>query len=102
MAIGLLYIYKRGKKEFVRKVVLFLVVQAEKALGNGTGELKYTMVVENVYKILPPILRILISKKELGTLIENGVVYLKEYLKQGKDLLSYEDEYEKVSFSSEL
>ncbi|MBU5439317.1 hypothetical protein KQI42_14935 [Tissierella sp. MSJ-40] len=102
ITIGLLFIYKRGKKEFVRQVVLSLVVQAEKALGSGTGELKYMMVVENVYKILPPILKLLISKKELDTLIEDGVVYLKEYLKQGKDLLGYEDEYKKVSFSSEL
>jgi hypothetical protein len=102
MAIGLLYIYRRGKKEFVRQVVLSLVVQAEKVLGNGTGELKYMAVAENVYKILSPILKILISKKELDTLMEDRVVYLKEYLKQGKDLLIYEDEYKKVSFSSEL
>ena len=29
-------------------------------------------------------------------------MYLKEYLKQGKDLLGYEDEYKKVSFANEL
>jgi hypothetical protein len=52
ITIGLLSIYKRGKKEFVEQVVLSLVVQAEKALGSGTGELKYMMVVENVHKIL--------------------------------------------------
>ena len=100
--IGLLFLYKRGKKEFVRQAVLSLVVQAEKALGSGTGDLKYAMVVENVYKMLPGILTMLISKKELDALIEDGVEYLKEYLEQGKDLLSYEDEYLKVNFANEL
>lgn len=100
--IGLLFLYKKGKKEFVRQVVLSLVVQAEKALGSGTGELKYAMVVENVYKMLPPILKLLISQKELDNMIEDGVEYLKEYLNQGKDLLGYDDEYLKVNFSNEL
>lgn len=100
--IGLLFIYRKNKKEFVRQVVLSLVVQAEKALGSGTGELKYAMVVENVYKVLPYILTLLISKKELDNMIESSVQYLKEYLKKDKDLLGYEDEYRKVNFASEL
>lgn len=100
--LGLLFLYKRNKKEFVRKVVLSLVVQAEKALGSGTGELKYAMVVEELYKALPLILTLLISKKELDNIIESSVQYLKEYLKKDKDLLGYEDEYMKVNFASEL
>jgi hypothetical protein len=96
--IGLLFFYKRGKKEFVRQVVLSLVVQAEKALGSGTGELKYAMVVEELYKALPLVLTMLISKKELDNLIEESVQYLKEYLKKDKDLLGYGDEYSKVLF----
>jgi len=99
--IGLLFLYKRGKKEFVRQAVLSLVVQAEKALGSGTGELKYAMVVENIYKMLPSILTLLISKKELDRLIEDGVQYMKEYLSKDKDLLGYSDEYMKVNFASE-
>lgn len=91
--IGLLFLYKRGKKEFVRQVVLSLVVQAEKALGSKTGDLKYMMVVEGVYKILPPILKMLITKKELDNIIEDSVQVLKEYLSGGTTLLGYEDEY---------
>lgn len=90
---GLLYLYKRGKKEFVNQVILSLVVQAEKALGSGTGELKYVMVVENVYKILPPILKLLISKKELDNMIEDAVQVLKAYLEGNINLLGYDDEY---------
>lgn len=102
MLIGLLFIYKKGKKEFVRQVVLSLVVQAEKSLGSGTGELKYAMVVENVYKVLPFILKLLITKTELDKLIEDSVQYLKQYLSKDKDLLGYEDEYLKVNFNNEL
>lgn len=90
--IGLLFLYKRGKKEFVRQVVLSLVVQAEKALGSGTGELKYAMVVENLYNVLPKILTTLFSMKEIDNLIETGVQYMKNYLSKGKDLLSYDIE----------
>lgn len=100
--VGLLFIYKKEKKEFVKQVVLSLVVQAEKALGSGTGELKYAMVVEELYKVLPLILTLLITKKELDNIIESSVQYLKEYLKKDKDLLGYEDEYRKVNFASEL
>jgi hypothetical protein len=100
--VGLLFIYKRGKKEFVRQVVLSLVVQAEKALGSGTGELKYAMVVEELYKVLPIISTILISKRELDKLITDAVDYLKEYLKKDKSLLGYEDEFLKVNFASQL
>ena len=100
--MGLLFLYKKGKKEFVRQAVLSLVVQAEKALGSGTGELKYAMVVENIYKVLPPILTLLISEKELDSLIEDGVQYMKKYLSKDKNLLGYENEYKKVNFTGEL
>lgn len=102
IVIGLLFIYKKGKKEFVRQVVLSLVVQAEKNLGSGTGELKYAMVVEGVYQVLPAILKLLLTKSELDKLIEDSVQYLKQYLSKDKDLLGYEDEYLKVNFASEL
>lgn len=94
--IGLLFLYKSKKQDFVKQVVLSLVIQAEKALGSGTGELKYAMVIEELYLALPPIVRLLISKKELDLMIENSVDYLKEYLSKNRDLLGYEDEYMKM------
>ena len=95
--LGLLWFYKNGKKDFVKKVVYSLVVQAEKALGSGTGELKYAMVVESMYQVLPTVLRLLITQKELDTLIEDGVQKLKEFLSKDKDLLGYDEEFKKVS-----
>jgi len=92
----LLFLYKRGNIDLVRKIILSLVVKAEKALGSGTGELKYAMVVENIYHRLPIVLSILITKKELDCMIENAVDYMKEYLriKEGEaNLLGYDNEY---------
>lgn len=100
--IGLLFLYKKGKKEFVNQVILSLVVQAEKTLGSGTGDLKYVMVVENLYKILPPILKLLISQEELDNMIEEAVQALKVYLEGNTNLLGYDDEYMKINFSNEL
>ena len=80
--MAMAFLYKKQRKETVRKIVLSLVVQAEKALGSGTGELKYAMVVENIYKTLPGILTLFISEKELDDMIEVAVHKMKECLSQ--------------------
>lgn len=88
--IGVLgYLYKTSRKDVIRKIILALVVQAEKTLGSGTGELKYAMVVERAYNVLPVFVKLLITKRELDELIEEAVLYLKTYLADGRDLLGY-------------
>lgn len=90
--IGLLVFYKLGKKDTVKKIVLALVVQAEKTLGSGTGELKYAMVIDAIYNKLPFILRFLFNKKELDAFIEESVSKMKELLSKGVTLTGYDDE----------
>ena len=90
--IGLIVLYKLGKKDTVKKIVLALVVQAEKTLGSGTGELKYAMVIDAIYNKLPFILRFLFTKKELDTFIEEAVSKMKELLSKGVTLTGYDDE----------
>lgn len=87
-----LYGYKSGNYAFVKQMVLVLVVEAEKQLGSGTGELKYVTVVEKLYSKMPAILRLLYSKQQIDSLIEDAVEYLKRYLANGKNLLSYDSE----------
>ncbi|SNR95185.1 hypothetical protein SAMN05446037_100252 [Anaerovirgula multivorans] len=87
--IGLI-LYKRGKTDFVHRVVLALVTEAEKRYGDGTGDLKYHHVVERLYEVLPWILRVLYSKEQIDKMIEDSVEYLKRYLAEGKDLLGHE------------
>lgn len=86
-------LYKRGKKELVRKIILSLVVQAEKALGSGTGELKYATVVQKFYSLAPVTIRILFTEKDIDRLIEEAVQRLKDMLSNGLDLLGYDDEH---------
>jgi len=90
---GLSYLYKIDKKETVRKIILALVIQAEKNLGSNTGELKYIMVVERLYELLPFLLKLLVTKKEIDNMIEDAVVFLKKYLAEGRTLLGYDEEY---------
>ena len=81
--VGVLYLYFNGKKDYLRKFVLNLVREAEELLGRKTGELKYAYVVNEVYKRLPKILTIFITKEFLNNLIEDGVYKLKDYIDNG-------------------
>lgn len=83
----MLFLYKRKKIDLVKKIVLSLVVQAEKILGAGTGELKYNMVVEQLFVRLPVSVRWLITKREIDEMIDWAVEYLKEYLQGDRDLV---------------
>jgi hypothetical protein len=87
------YLVKIGKTDTVKKIILSLVVQAEKALGSGTGELKYAFVVDALYSKLPAIIRLLYSKKEINQFIEDAVQELKKTLDSGNTLSSYENEH---------
>ena len=87
------YLYAKGHKGVVKKIILSLVVQAEKALGSKTGELKYAYVVEKVYDKLPFIVTMFFTKAELNNLIESAVNKLKSILSDGATLDSYDDEH---------
>lgn len=81
--VSVLYLYYNGKKDYLRKVVLNLVREAEDLLGRKTGELKYAYVVNEVYRRLPKILTVFITKEFLNNLIEDGVYKLKDYIDNG-------------------
>lgn len=87
--ICLVLAYKKGKEEVVKKVILDLVVKAEKQLGSGTGELKYAAVIGALYSKLPTIVRFLYSEKDIDTIIEDCVVKLRGLLDDGVTLDGY-------------
>lgn len=97
-AVLLIVAYKAGHRDTVKKIILSLVVQAEKTLGSGTGELKYAMVIEAVYNKLPTVIRFLFTPKEIDNMIEEGVDKLKEILASGVTLDGYDDEQLKIDF----
>lgn len=85
----------------VAQVILGLVVRAEKALGSGTGELKYALVITWVYEKLPSIIRVLFTRKEIDLMIEDGVKTLKRYLENEIKLTGYDDEVYMEKLESE-
>jgi len=84
--------FKHKKYEELKSISLYLVVQAEIALGSGTGSAKFSMVMESFYSRLSCIFIVLFSKQELIELIESAVVELNGMLANGVDLRSYNTE----------
>ena len=79
----------KDKKTQLARMALYFVAQAEKEYGGKTGEIKYAVVVYQLYKHIPLILRPFISEVVLGNIIETAVTKLKEILKNGASLDSY-------------
>lgn len=80
VALTLAFIYL-GKKKEVIHIVAQLVQEAELMWADpGYGEVKYAWVVGKVYPLLPAVVRMFISEKTIGTMIERAVNELQEML----------------------
>ena len=90
--IVVLLLYKYNKRETIRKIILSLVIQAEKTLGSGTGELKYAYVIDKYYNSMPSIIRFLYTDKDIDTFITESVAKLKDIIANGVNLSGYDDE----------
>lgn len=86
-ATGIVMLLRKGAKSGVSEMLFYLVTRAEKEFGAGTGEIKYAGVVTWLYERMPAFFRIVLSKKEIDTLIETAVGKMKEYLKQNGNIL---------------
>ena len=73
---ALILLWRKGYKKQVKEILLVLVIQAEKAWGSGTGIIKFS----DVYNKLPTIVTILFTKREIETMINDTVSYMKQYL----------------------
>ena len=75
-----LYLLRKGQKDVVYQMLFFLVIEAEKAFGGGTGILKYSAVTTWLYERLPTIVTVLFTSKQIDAMIEQAVLDMKEYL----------------------
>ncbi len=73
----LIFLYRHGRIEVVKKILFALVSRAEKEFGAGTGELKKAAVIEWIYEKLPKIVTVFITPKEIERLIESVLEYAK-------------------------
>lgn len=89
----LLYQWKQGRKDLVKKIIYSMVCKAEQLYGSRTGPIKLAEVWSNIYSRLPWILRLAFPKAELENYIEEAVQKLKKTLETGGvNLLTYAQE----------
>lgn len=81
----LLFMLKRGAIKQVNEMLFYLVSEAEKQFGGGTGALKYAAVTTWLYERLPLIIKVLFTPKQIDKLIEDAVEEMKRYLETNKD-----------------
>ena len=67
-------------KAYAAQVLFYLVTQAEREFGGGTGQLKYAAVFTWLYEQLPAMAKFILPKKTVEALIEAAVAKMKEYL----------------------
>lgn len=76
----LLVLVRKGAIKQVNEILFYLVTEAEKQFGGGTGQLKYAAVVAWLYERLPAIVRLILTTNQIDLLIENAVLRMKKYL----------------------
>lgn len=80
VCVALLFIAKGRYRKIAKQILLSLVVTAEKAFGGKTGEIKFSYVAERLYSIMPSLVRLLFSEKDIANMIEEAVDRMKQYL----------------------
>ena len=78
--VAVIFMLRKGATKQVNEMLFYLVTEAEKQFGGGTGQLKYAAVVAWLYERLPLIVRILYTEKQIDLLIEDAVERMKKYL----------------------
>ena len=84
----LIFLWKQGKKDLVKRIILDLVCKAEQKYGSGTSVVKLGMVWGEIYRRLPLLVRLVFTQAELQGFIEEWVSWLKKKLKENENYLS--------------
>ena len=78
--VACIILVKKGYTPYVKQMLFYLVVEAEKQFGSGTGVLKYAVVATWLYDKLPTLVRFFFTEKQIDKLIESAVTEMKEWL----------------------
>lgn len=70
---GLAFLWFKGKKNIVYKILYALVTEAEKIYGDGTGSLKQATVISQIYDKLPAVFRSVVSVTTLEKWVDDVV-----------------------------
>lgn len=74
----LIVLYVKGEKRILNVVLFAAVTEAERQYKGGTGPLKKAAVTAKIYSIIPAILKIFLSKDQIGRWIEDALAYAKK------------------------
>lgn len=87
IALGMVLtmLWYMGKKELAKKIVLSLVLSAEREYGAGAGPVKYASVVGKIYPLLPTVVKLFVNEDQLSEWVEDGVKRMKLLLEPGTD-----------------
>ena len=82
--VALVFMYRRGAKKKVFKILFYLVTLAEEEFGSDTGQLKFAAVTTWIYDRLPAITKLLFTAKQIDNMIEEAVARMEEYLESNE------------------
>ena len=85
----ILFMFFRGEKAIINKIIYRVVTELEREYGAGTGSLKLAAAIDIVYPKLPAVIRYFISAKTLQRWIEEGLVAAKEQWAKNAALAEY-------------
>lgn len=90
----LAFLWKKGKKRTVIRIIKAGVAKAEQQYGSKTGQVKFEAVWSEIYAHIPWIIRVFFTEKELAGCIKDAVKWLDKVLTDNPDinLLTYAEE----------
>lgn len=89
LLVVLVYLWLRGGKSVVFKMLYAMVTEAEKEYGDGTGALKLASVIEKIYLKLPMMVRLFVTADTLQKWVETVLQEAKKTWEQNNNIQNY-------------
>ena len=79
---------KKGEVNVLKEILFAIITEAENEYGAKTGELKFSVVANELYEIIPALIRPLFTAKDIENLIENALADCREKWAENDNLLT--------------
>ena len=89
LLVVLVYLWIRGGKSVVFKMLYAMVTEAEKEYGDGTGALKLASVIDKIYLKLPMLVRLFVTADTLQKWVETVLQEAKKTWEQNNNIQNY-------------
>ncbi len=85
----IIYLIKTGQTKILKRIAVKLVTDAEGECGAGTGIIKLSEVVAQLYSHLPSVVRILFTEKQLVDIVDTVLAEAKKKWESNEKLTAY-------------